>query len=54
MSASYRTWYSYDTPSAEQHVRGGNHLTVDTLFGDDGVAAADDKRARVVYVFGAL
>lgn len=33
----------------EQHVTGEYGLTVDTLFGDDGVAAADDdKRARLV------
>lgn len=33
----------------EQHVTGEYGLTVDTLFGDDGVAAADDdKRARPV------
>jgi hypothetical protein len=31
---------------------GENHLTVDTLFGDDGVAAADDKRARPVRFWG--
>lgn len=35
----------------EQHVTGEYGLTVDTLFGDDGVAAADGKRARPVYVF---
>jgi hypothetical protein len=28
---------------AEQHVTGDYNLTVDTLFGDDGAAAADDK-----------
>ena len=33
----------------EQHVTGEYGLTVDTLFGDDGLAAADDnKRARLV------
>ena len=33
----------------EQHVTGGYRLTVDTLFGDDGVAALQTKREKTLF-----